>query len=134
VNPPATLPRAAEPPPAPPKPPVRQGPTAEEDEAAIRRVVAAYAKAIESRDIGLYRTVKPNLSRDDERKLRDSFNSVSSHRVSIAVQSVDLRGDTAIVKVLRQDTVQGARVQGPDLRQTLTFARAGNGWVITDIR
>jgi hypothetical protein len=132
VSPPAALPRT-EAPPAPSKPPVRQGPTPEEDEAALRRVVAAYARAIESKDIALYRTVKPNLSRDDERKLRDSFNSVRSHRVSIAVQSVELRGDTAIVKVLRQDTVQG-RPQGPDNRQTLTFARAGNGWVITDIR
>ena len=29
---------------------------------AIRRVVATYARAIETKDVALFRTVKPNLS------------------------------------------------------------------------
>jgi hypothetical protein len=150
--PPAAPPVAppAAPPPAPASPPVlkppasettapvkppRSGPTPEEDEAAIRKVVAILARAVETKDIALYRTVRPNLSRQDEKRVRDGFNAVRSQRVTITVLSIDPRGDSALVRVLRQDVAegQGGERKDNEIRQTLTFARTATGWIITTV-
>ena len=105
------------------------------DEAAIRGVVAAYARAIENKDLSSFRTLKPNLSREEERRLRDGFRAVSSQRVHLTVVSLDLRGDRASVTVRRRDTIDaGGREQTSERGQTLTLSKAGTSWVIVDIR
>ena len=40
------------------------------EEPAIRRVLADYGRAIEGKDLALFRSVKPNLSGDEEKRLR----------------------------------------------------------------
>ena len=48
---------------------------------------------------------------------------------------IDRRGDAATAVVQRRDVLEvGGRRQTVDARQTLTFARSGGGWVITEIR
>jgi serine/threonine protein kinase len=147
--PPPSVPAAPEPAPsrpaeAPPPPPetarptesARPGPTADEiDDAAIRRVVAAYGRAIETKDLVLFRSIKPNLSPDEERRLQQAFRAVTSQRVTLTIASIDRRADAASVVVQRRDVLEvGGRRQNVDARQTLTFALSGNGWVITEIR
>ena len=44
-------------------------------------VTASYARAIETKDIGLFRAIKPNLSREEERRLQDGFRAVTSQKV-----------------------------------------------------
>jgi ketosteroid isomerase-like protein len=135
-------PPAAKPAPAPPvtaaenKPPPRpQGPSAEEDEAAIRQVTATYARAIEAKDITLFRSIKPNLSREEERRLQDGFRAVTSQRVDLTIVSIDRRGDEATVVLRRRDTIQaGGRTHTAESRQTIMLARTPAGWKVTDIR
>jgi hypothetical protein len=159
VPPPAPEPQAAkpsapvlpEPPPAPPKPepsaappPVETRPAVppkpassqdEIDEAAIRRVVATYGRAIENKDLSLFRSVKPNLSSAEERRLEQGFRAVTSQRVTLTVSSIDRRGDTASVVVQRSDLLDiNGRRQTVDAKQVLTLSRAGDGWVIVEIR
>jgi hypothetical protein len=108
---------------------------AEEDDAAIRRLVANYARAIEAKDLALFRAIKPNLTAQEERRLRDGFRDVTSQRVSLTVLSIAHRGDEASVALRRRDTIQaGGRQQTLESLQTLRVARVNNGWVITDIR
>jgi hypothetical protein len=110
-------------------------PTAEEDEAVIRRVVATYARAIENKDINLFRTVKPNLSREEQRRLEDGFRAVSKQSVNATILSIERRGQESLVALRRRDTIQaGGRQQTTDSQQTLTMARTGSAWVITEIR
>jgi hypothetical protein len=105
------------------------------DDAAIGRLVATYGRAIETKDLALFRSIKPNLSSGEERRLQQGFRAVSSQRVTLTVDSIDRRGDTASVVVQRRDELDvGGRRQTVDARQTLTLARAGSGWVITEIR
>ena len=107
---------------------------AEEDEAAIRRLVASYGRAIESKDLALFRTIKPNLSAQEERRLRDGFRDVASQRVALTVLSVARHGEDATVTLRRRDTIQaGGRQQTVESQQTLRMSRANGGWVITDI-
>jgi hypothetical protein len=129
--------------PAAPGPPVVEriapaptaGPPAEDDEAAIRRVIATYGRAIESKDLSLFRSIKPNLSSEEERRLRDGFRAVSSQQVNLTILTIDRRGQEATVVVRRRDTIQpGGRPQTAESQQTIRLARTTGAWVILEIR
>jgi serine/threonine protein kinase len=116
-------------------PPAPGGLSAADDEAAVRRVVASYGRAIESKDVALFRSLKPNLSREEERRLQEGFRAVTSQQVQLAITSVDVRGQEASVIAQRRDVIDaGGRRQTVESRQTFRLARAAGGWVITDIR
>jgi len=120
--------RAAEPPPP-------ASPSADDDETAIRKTVAAYARAIENKDLALFRSIKPNLSGEEQRRLQAGFRAVTSQRVTLTILSVQVRGDQGSVVLRRRDTIDvDHRQQTADSQQTLTMARARGGWVIADIR
>ena len=130
------------PPPATPAPAERgerglgasAAPPVEDDEAAIRRVVATYQRAIENKDLALFRSVKPNLSREEERRIEEGFRAVTSQQVSITVLSIERRGQEAAVRLRRRDTIE-ARGQrhATESQQTMTLARTNGGWVIVEI-
>ena len=130
---------APAPPPAPEPSPERREPTrtptpVETDDAAIRRVVMNYARAIESKDIGLFRRVKPNLSADEQRRIEDGFRAVTSQQVDMTILSIEQHGDDASVRLRRRDTIQaGGRQQTTESQQTMTLTRSASGWVIRDI-
>jgi hypothetical protein len=109
-------------------------PQVEDDESVIRRIVATYARAIETKDLALFRSVKPNLSSEEQRRLEDGFRSVSSQRVSITILSINRRGQEASVRLRRHDEIEvGGRSQTVESQQTLMLVHAGAGWVIREI-
>jgi hypothetical protein len=121
----ATTTPATSPPPSPP-------PT-ETDEAAIRRVIRTYEQAIETKDIVLYRSVRPGLRATEETTLRNSFRQVDSQEVDIRVDSLTVTGRTATARIARTDTlVTGGRRQTQKSSQTLRFERTPAGWVIAE--
>ena len=119
-------------------PPVRnppsEAPPAPDDESAIRAVVAAYARAIETKDLALFRSIKPNLGADEERRIQQGFRAVTSQKVNITVVSIDRRGDRASLQLRRQDIIEaGGRRQSPESRQTMTLAKSNGNWFIVEI-
>jgi hypothetical protein len=119
---------------APPAAPTEQE-RAAQDRSAIERLLQMYARAIETKDVGLYRSIKPNLSREEEQRLRVSFQAVAS-RVRLTIASIDRRGEQAIVVVKRRDTLlDGEREQAPiEREQVWTLQRTGRDWTIVSIR
>ena len=110
-------------------------PSGAEDEAAIRRLTASYGRAIETKDIGLFRSIKPNLTREEERRLQDGFRAVTSQRVNTTILSIDRKGDDATVVLRRRDTIQAqGREQTSESQQTLRLTRSAGNWVIVEIR
>ncbi len=106
----------------------------ESDEAAIRRVVQSYGRAIESKDIGLFRRVKPNMTPEEQRRVEEGFRAVTSQQVNITILSVEQHGQEASVRLRRRDTIQaGGRQQTIESFQTLTLTKSGSGWVIREI-
>lgn len=101
------------------------------DETAIRKVIADYAKAIENKDVELFKTVKPNLSADEEKRARSAFASVQSQVVKITFVSIDMKEHQAVVKVTRRDTINGS-IPGA-FPQTFTMSKGRTGWVIEEI-
>jgi hypothetical protein len=94
-----------------------------------------WAQAIERKDLAAYRTVKPNLSSDEVRRIQEGFRAVSSQRVAITILAIDRQTQNAAsVRLRRRDTiVAGGRQQTTDIQQTMTITRSGTGWVITEI-
>lgn len=101
------------------------------EETAIRRVIADYAKAIENKDLELFKNVKPNLSADEEKRTRSAFASIRSQVVKITFLSIDVKERQAIVKVTRRDTINGS-IPGA-FPQTFNMSKGRTGWVIDDI-
>jgi hypothetical protein len=144
---PVTLPERTEPadsatitpapsPVAPPavRTPSSDAPPAADDESAIRAVVAAYARAIEMKDLKLFRSIKPNLGADEERRIEQGFRAVTSQKVNITIASIDRRGDRASLQLRRQDIIEaGGRRQSPESRQTMTLVKSNGSWVIVEI-
>ena len=98
-------------------------------------MIAACGRAIEGKDLKLFRTIKPNLTAQEERRLQDGFRAVSSQRVSLSVISLDRKGDQASAVVRRRDDIEaGGRRETKDTRQVLTLSRSGTTWVINEIR
>jgi serine/threonine protein kinase len=138
---PQPAPRPAEPAPSRPEVPpsnrTSENPArtrVEDDDSVIKRVVATWASAIENKSIAMYRSVKPNLSADEQRRLQEGFDAVSSQKVAISILAIEHRGQEAVVRLRRRDTIDaGGRQQTRDAQQTLTLVRSGSGWVISEI-
>ena len=97
-------------------------------------MVAAYARAIESKDLALFRSIKPNLGADEERRIQQGFRAVTSQKVNITIVSIDRRGDRATLQLRRQDIIEaGGRRQSPESQQTMTMAKSNGTWVIVQI-
>jgi tRNA A-37 threonylcarbamoyl transferase component Bud32 len=139
AQPPVTAAPGAAPPAADPVADPAQAPVAvadaPSDEALIRDVLRDYERAIETRDIALYRSVVPGLTSAEERALLDSFRNVEAE-VDIRVDSLVVEGDTATVRVTRRDvarTRDGRQAPAGTSTPTFRFERSARGWVITRV-
>jgi len=129
--------------PAPPQPSTRAAvpsetvpPTSpvESDDAAIRRVLNTYKTAIETKSVGLYRSVRPGLTAAEETRLRDSFRQVDSQQITLSIDELRVDGRTATVRISRQDVITSSgRRQTQSSRQTLRLEKSATGWIITAI-
>jgi hypothetical protein len=78
--------------------------------------------------------VRPDLSADEERRLRASFNQVSKQQIDIRVESLSIVGDTAMARLARRDVIQtGGRMQTSQTQQNLRLVRRGSDWVIVEL-
>ena len=96
----------------------------------MRRVIADYGRALQNKDLALFRSIKPNLSGQEEDKLRASFANIKDWRVNISINSVEIDGNQATVRAARSDTVNGKPVS---LRQTFVLTKGAHGWTIREI-
>lgn len=101
------------------------------EERPVVRVLEAYVRAIEVKDVDLFRTVKPNLSSEEERRARKAFDSLQSQSIVMTVLSVEVLGARATVKVSRRDTINKGIVSS--FPQTFALDRAKDGWAIREI-
>jgi hypothetical protein len=103
----------------------------ESEKAEVQRVVAEYGRALENRDLALYRALIPGLSAEGEKRLREAFKAYKPQRVGITVDSVQIEGDRATVRATRQDVIEGRATKA--VSQTFQFVRVGTAWQIQSI-
>jgi len=101
----------------------------------VRGVLRTYERAIETKNVDLFRSVRPGLSAAEENRLRTSFSQIDSQQVDIVVEELRIDGRSATVRISRRDTIMsGGRRQTASSRQTLRMEKAAGGWIITEIR
>jgi hypothetical protein len=114
-------------------PPPEDGGGQADDEAAIQRVIRTYERAIETKDLALYRSIRPSLTAAEEAQLRNSFRQVDVQEITIRVDGLTIDGQKATARISRQDTlVTGGRRQTQNSVQTLRFEKGPAGWVVTN--
>ncbi|HEY6553092.1 MAG TPA: protein kinase [Vicinamibacteria bacterium] len=106
-------------------------PPAGGSEPAIRRALSEYVRAVETKDLLLFKSVFPGLSSDQEKSLRESFKAVKSQQVSLSIESIEVKGTSASVRVSRQDTINGQQRQAR--QQTFRLSQRGSGWTIDSL-
>ena len=97
-------------------------------------MVATYVRAIETKDLALFRSIKPNMSPEEQRRIEEGFRAVSSQRVAIVILAINRRDQEASVRLQRSDRIEaGGRQQTIDTQQTMTLIRNGAAWTIREI-
>jgi hypothetical protein len=98
-------------------------------------VLASYERSLETKEIALFRQVKPNLSAAEERRLLDAFKTTDSQQVEITIGSIAIEGDSATVNVTRRDVlvVRGRSQDGRSHPQAFVPSKSGGNWVIVQI-
>jgi hypothetical protein len=95
---------------------------------AIEAIVAAYAQALESRDINQVRAVYRSMTSQQENNLRAALPSIQ--QANLRVVSIDEQGDEATARIegeyLFNNNGRAERV--PVQPFTATFQREGNAW------
>jgi hypothetical protein len=100
------------------------------EEGAISAVIADYARAIETKNLDLFRSVKTTLSAAEEQRLRTAFANTETHSVKFTLHSIEVKEPRAVVHLARRDTIGSIVASFP---QTLALSRGPKGWTIDEI-
>ena len=68
-------------------------------------MIQTYKRAIETKDIALFRSVWPNLSRSAETLLTNSFRQIDSQQIDLRVDNLRIDGRKASAQIARRDTL-----------------------------
>jgi serine/threonine-protein kinase len=102
----------------------------------IESAVAAYARAIESRDIAEVRRAYPGITAAQASGFEQFFASVRSLRANFALSSLDITGSTAEGKLA--GTYDYVTTAGKSERQAVTFQaslrHSADGWKLASVR
>ena len=131
---PATPPAAPSAPataaPSAPAPPSVANPRAE-----VRAAIDSFVRAIETRDIGLLRQVRPTLTDEEISRTRQLNEITRSRKVDLKVDEITINGDQAQAAGRREDVItfkDGQRLQS-SFKFTYTLKRGSRGWVIQKV-
>ena len=120
---------------APPKqeaPPTPAAPST----AGIASTVEAYARAIESRDIGTLRRVYPGLTSEQQRNFEQFFKIARSINVTLRLANVESSGSSADGRVEGnyEFVTNEGRTERQSVAWTVTFRHDGNAWRLLSAR
>jgi len=139
VPPPTQVTQSAPSPPQPvsaPAPSATPPPKPVNPSVEIDAVVAAYARAIESRDVLEVRRAYPGASSAQLNGFDEFFKTLRSMRVSFTVSGLDVRGDVADARLIgAYDYVtNGGKSERQPLNIQASFRRDGAGWKLISVR
>jgi serine/threonine-protein kinase len=104
---------------------------AADDHAAVLRVISEYERAIEGKDVALYRRIWPTLTAAQEKSLRSAFDARQQQDVRITLGPVEVKGDKATIRLTRNDVINGKAVA--EMKQTVSLVKQGDRWTISSI-
>ena len=96
-------------------------------------MIRTFEQAIETQDIALYRSVRPNLTKAEETVLMNSFRKIDTQEIELRVENLRIEGRTASARIVRRDTlITSGRRKVQNSTQTLRFEKTATGWIIVE--
>jgi serine/threonine-protein kinase len=116
---------------APPSAPATVNPSA-----GVSEAIMAYARAIQSRDVGAIRRVYPDMSSAQQHGFEQFLDAARSLRVSFSIASLDVSGSSADARVV--GTYDYTGTDGHPQRQPVSFHASlrqdGGAWRLTSVQ
>ena len=104
--------------------------------AGVEEAIAAYAHAIQSRDVSAIRRVYPDISSAQQNGFQQFFDAARALRVSFSLSSLDVSGNSADARVVGTYDYTGA--DGRPMRQPVSFRAAlrqdGGAWRLISVQ
>lgn len=103
----------------------------------IERLIAAYARAIESGNVAEIRRVYPGLTAQQAQGWDGFFQSVRSLKARIAIEQLTVRAasaDAGLSAVYEYENKTNGQIARQPLRLQAALIRDGAGWRIASIR
>lgn len=104
--------------------------------ADIAPVIEAYARAIESKDIGAVRRANPGMTGDQASKLEQFFQSARSINARLRIANLDASPTSGEARVVGtyEYIDSGGKPQTIPVSISATLRHEGNGWRLTSVR
>jgi serine/threonine-protein kinase len=104
--------------------------------AGIASTVQAYARAIESRDIGALRRVYPGLTSEQQRNFEQFFKIARSINVTLRLANVESSGSSADGRLEGnyEFVTNEGRTERQSVAWAVTFRHDGNAWRLVSVR
>lgn len=99
-------------------------------------MVAAYARAIESRDIAAVRRAYPGLTAEQARGFEQFFESTRSINVTFRVVGLETSGNSADARLVGtyEYTTTGSRTEKQPVSFAATLRSDGSSWRLVSVR
>jgi serine/threonine-protein kinase len=132
------VPAAATPAPAPPPAAVVKpaAPTAENSRAAIASVIAAYARAIGTRDVAEVRRIHAGMTAQQQAGWESFFASVRSINATFDIASLDVSGSSAVARLtgMYEYATKSGRQERQPVSLQATLQLDGDRWTLQTVR
>ena len=104
--------------------------------AEISTVVASYARAVESRDVGALRRAYPGITPEQVKGYEDLFGSVRTLRMSLTMSGLEINGSNAesTLSGEYQYVTRSGKTQRQPITFRATFRRGAAGWELSSVR
>jgi len=104
--------------------------------AGIASAVEAYARAIESRDIGTLRRVYPGLTSEQQRNFEQFFKIARTINVTLRLANVESSGSSADGRLEGnyEFVTNEGRTERQSVTWAVTFRHDGNAWRLVSVR
>jgi hypothetical protein len=106
-------------------------PPPEDASTAVHDVVAAYARALEAKDMARVRALYPTMTAAAERQTRDALEDMKGLKVSIAASDITVDGNRGQARVTGTWNWQGGKPL--QVNNVYRFERRSGGWAIVAI-
>jgi len=104
--------------------------------AGIASTIEAYARAIESRDIGTLRRVYPGLTSEQQRNFEQFFKMARTINVTLRLANVESSGTSADGRLEGnyEFVTNEGRTERQSVRWAVTFRHDGNAWRLVSVQ
>lgn len=135
-TPPAASVAPAQPPPAAVAPTPTPTPPPVDPRPQIEGVIAAYARALQARDLTAVKRIAPGLGAERLKNLQDFFQSVRNLKVSLDIKGLDVSGDAASAQLSGTFAYvePGGNAVNQPVRFRATLERGADGWHIASLQ